>query len=106
MSFTGNEVHDISFEDAADLTERYRNQMSETDLKGGFFGAEAIQALLDQDGCVGIRFYYGLDANDIQVLVLVGADRDENDLIGDDFLAMDQSIPCPDNCGEANILNQ
>ncbi len=105
MSFTGNEVHNISFEDAAKLTKLYRDQMNEEDRKGGFFGRKAILALLDQKGCVGIRYYYGLDENDKQVLVIVGADSDENDLIGEDYLAMEMSIPCPNHCGEENILN-
>jgi len=28
MNFTGNEIHDISLQDAADLTKNYRNQFT------------------------------------------------------------------------------
>lgn len=81
MSFTGNEDHDISLPDAAELTARYRdNQTSESYIKAEYFGRNAIEAILAQDDCVGIRIYYGLDADMVKKLVLVGADADENDL--------------------------
>ena len=61
MSFTGNEEHTISFNKAAEMTKRYGDQMAKEDRKGGFFGKKAIEALLEQTDCVGIRYYYGLD---------------------------------------------
>ena len=79
--------------------------MDDKGLKGGFFGRDAISALLSQDTCVGIRYYYGLDESDVQVLVLVGTDGDGNDLVGQDNLCMEVSIPCPDVCGNDNVLN-
>lgn len=105
MAFTGSEQHEISFEVGGALTKKYRDQMAPGQRKGGFFGSEAIQALLNQDHCVGIRYYYGLDKNGKQELVLVGTDANENDLVGEGNLCMDVSIPCPDRCGENNILN-
>ena len=109
MAFTGNEHHDISFEDAGVMTKRYRDKMSTNPpsswLKGGFFGRAAIETLLAQENCVGIRYYYGLDENNIQVLVLVGTDSDEDDLVGKDNQCMEMSVPCPDRCGTNNILN-
>jgi hypothetical protein len=105
MAFTGNEDHSITFEDAAELTRNYRREMKAGDRKGGYFSQDAIQTLLDQENCVGIRYYYGLDDDDQQVLVLVGVGKDENDLIGARYVCIEASIPCPAQCGADNILN-
>ena len=102
--FTGNEDHGITFEAASTLTKRYR-ELNPTSIKGGFFGKAAIQTLLNQDGCVGIRIYLGLNKDEILKFVLVGVDEDENDLIGDDYNCMEYSIPCPNQCGSADCLN-
>ncbi len=61
MSFTGNENHEISFEDGAALTKKYHDEAPSGALKALFFGKDAIQQLLDQDGSVGIRIYFGWD---------------------------------------------
>ncbi len=105
MAFTGYEIHDISFAKAGDLTKDYRLQMSPGQRKGGFFGQAAVKALLAQENCVGMRYYYGLDKDGKQVLVLVGTDASENDLVGEGNFCMEVAIPCPDRCGANNILN-
>jgi hypothetical protein len=61
-----------------------------------------LQELLDQEGCMGIRMYYGLDEHGKKELVLVGADADQNDMTE---LVADLSMPCPSICGVANALN-
>jgi len=106
MSFTGEENHEISFEDAAELTKNYRDQMSLEGKKGGYFSRSGILSLLEQDGCVGIRYYYGLTTEEsTQVLVMVGVNENENDLIGGQYVCIEMSIPCPSVCGANNILN-
>lgn len=104
MAFTGNEEHEISFEEAGELTARYREAGGASE-KGGFFGRASIEALLAQEKCVGIRYYYGLDTQNKRVLVLVGTDEDENDLVEGHNLCMEMSIPCPNVCGDNNVLN-
>jgi hypothetical protein len=106
MAFTGNEDHSIDFKEAAELTKNYRNQMEPGNRKGGYFSKDAIYSLLEQERCVGIRYYYGLDDDDNQVLVVVGVGANENDLIGDnEYVCIEASVPCPNQCGAANILN-
>jgi hypothetical protein len=105
MAFTGQEDHSITFEEGAVLTQNYRDKMPIGVRKGGYFGMDAIQSLLDEEGCVGIRYYYGLDKDDKQVLVLVGVDEDENDIISERALCIEASVPCPPYCGNENILN-
>lgn len=106
--FTGNEDHTISFENAGKLTKNYRNQMNPEDKKGGFFGEKAILTLLSQQDCVGIRYYYGLNEKEekkVQVLVIVGVDKNENDLVGEKYVCFEMALPCPDCCSNDNILN-
>lgn len=105
MGFTGNENHDIDFDDAAILTERYRDSISSGECIGCYFGKSALNALLEQSGCVGLRYYYGLDANNSPTLVLVGVDAEGNDIIGEGKICLDHPIGCPDVCSEANPLN-
>ena|SRR5262249_49537340 len=101
--FTGHETHDISLEEASAMTKRYRNQMRPGDIKGGFFGRDALLAVLSQANCVGIRYYYGFDDRGKQTMILVGADGSENDLYTGNILEF--AIPCPTQCGETNPLN-
>jgi len=103
MSFTGNEEHSISLSEASSLTRNFRNAVGDSAPKGGFFSKAALQTILNQEGCVGIRFYYGQEEDGTPTLILVGADEEENDLIEG---KIDQRpIPCPPRCGEANDLN-
>ncbi len=102
MSFTGNEEHSISYDEASKLAQEYQSQQTTEYVKGHFFGRESILKILDQENCVGIRFYHGLD-NGKDVLVLVGVDSEENDLINGEI--MEKGYPCPPYCGDANKLN-
>jgi hypothetical protein len=99
MSFTGNEDHSISLQDAVALTSRYQ-QRNPNAVKAEFFGRDAIKAILDQEGCVGIRIYYGLDENGKNHLVLVGADADENDL--HEGVLAERAQQCPPICPTNN----
>ena len=101
--FTGSENHDIPLSEAAEMTARYRATMAAGSRKGGFFGAQKLREILDQRDCVGIRYYYGLDENNQQVLVLTGVKADENDIV--DGIIAEAAIPCPSQCGNNNILN-
>lgn len=103
MSFTGREDHSITLADAAKLTKKYRGSVPHGEIKGGFFGKEALLELLNQPDCVGIRYYYGLDEQNTKVMVLVGADANEDDL--DKGLIKEASLLCPPRCGSNNLLN-
>lgn len=102
MSFTGNENHDISLQEAAELTANYRNANPGQTL-GHFFGATAIAAILGQEGCVGIRLYYAITNAGQKQLVVVGVNADGNDLYNG--LLADRSFNCPPVCGISNPLN-
>jgi len=106
--FTGNENHDISLGDAAAMTKRYRDSVTPATRKGGFFGRAAIEAILAQsDGagnpCAGIRYYHGLNDRSEPVIILVAADKDENDLHTGALAEF--AMPCPTQCSTNNPLN-
>ncbi len=105
MNFTGDEEHAISLAEASELTARYRNQFdAETFyIKGEYFGKNALISLLNQEGCVGARMYYGLKADQTQCLVIVGVDPSGNDITTGEI--MDFGIPCPVTCSVDNDLN-
>ena len=96
MSFNGNESSVISLEQAVDMTTNYRVE-NPTATKAHFFGKNKLMQLLNQEDCVGIRAYYGIDANGNKQLVFVGADSTEEDLFNGTIL--DMSVPCPNHCG-------
>jgi hypothetical protein len=103
MSFNGKEGEQITLATGAELTAAYRNQMQQGDVKGYFIGKDHLNNVLAQSGCEGIRVYFGQDAHAVKVLVLVGANANEDDL--DQGIILDKAVPCPPRCGKANSLN-
>jgi hypothetical protein len=103
MSFNGNEGEFVTLNDASRWTANYRNTIEPGDTIAEFQGKEKLLELLNQEGCVGIRFYYAINDEGQKVLVLVGADSDENDM--ENGLLLDDGIPCPIICSKRNKLN-
>ena len=68
-----------------------------------FLGKEKIIELLNQEGCVGIRTYYAINDEGKKVLVLVGAESDENDM--ENGLIIEHGYLCPPFCPKKNSLN-
>jgi hypothetical protein len=103
--FTGTEDNEISYNDAALLTQNYRDAQvpGSNYVKGEYFSKASLESVLDQSGCVGIRIYYGLDENNVQRLVIVGADANENDIVTG--IILEHGTLCPPHCGTGNNLN-
>ena len=79
--------------------------------KAESFNATALNNVLNQKGCVGIRFYYGMDDNNLVVLVATGVDQEGNDLdlaIGQvsDPTLLQTAQRCPINCPAPSQINQ
>ncbi|MDO9184628.1 MAG: hypothetical protein Q7W13_01355 [Bacteroidia bacterium] len=102
MSFTGKENHAITLTEAAEWTRTYRDANPGA-TKGHFYGKDAIQAIINQTGCVGIRIYYAIDNNGAKQLIIVGANTSENDLYTG--ILAERGIACPPRCGANNPLN-
>jgi hypothetical protein len=104
MNYTGNENHDIRLEDAAELTKRFRDNLPVIDdTIAEYFGKSALQELLDQSGCIGIRVYYGIDVNNTKRLVITGVDNNGDDLCEGNL--MEAGTICPPICSNNNPLN-
>jgi hypothetical protein len=97
-----NHDHRISLEKAKEFTKNYRESQTFGGKYCGFFGADAIKSILQQDGCVGVRYYYGLDANANQVLVLVGVTANGTDITNGQLAEV--SVPCPPLCDDSSEL--
>ena len=116
MSFTGNEggpinrVTDIAWIINYQESESARERQK-TVTKAHFFGKEKILKLLNEDECVGIRIYYGLDENEDQKLFIVAVEANMNDILPLDMestsedgpMILDLTWPCPPYCGSAGI---
>lgn len=116
MSFKGNEGGPISRETAKSWIKNY--QVSESAInpekeitRAHFFGKEKILKLLNEDGCVGIRIYYGKDEKGGQKLLLVGVKKDMDDIAPthmdraseDGPMILDLSFPCPPYCPKNSL---
>ena len=100
--FTGAENHNITLEEASALVGNYQIVNPEA-AKSHFFGRNAIEKILAQDGVVGVRVYYGIADDGVQHLVMVGTDSDQNDLVKG--VLAERAPKCPPYCGEENELN-
>jgi len=103
MSFDGNEGKVVSLEEAAIWTANYRNSIQPGETIAHFIGKNKLLELLEQENCVGVRIYYGLDEIGEKNLVFVGTDEDENDLV--DGVILEFAVKCPPKCSEKNDLN-
>lgn len=104
MTYTGNENHDFPLETASQWTANYRNSLAGSDnVIAHYFGKAAIQDIFDQEGCVGMRIYYALDAAGTKQLIIVGVDSSGNDLYTGKLA--EKSLPCPSFCSAVNPLN-
>ena len=102
MSFTGKEGAPITVEEAQAMIGRYRTKYATKEGSDepsntiwSFSGREIIEKILDQEGCVGIRFYFA-ERDGYQDLVMIGADKDENDLVKG--VIADRIRSCPPKC--------
>ena len=102
--FTGLEDHQVPMDEASVLTRNYRRNAGKGAIKGGVFGRASIEQILDQEGVVGLRYYYGQENNGRAVMVIVGVNEQGTDLF--DGIVCERSLPCPPFCGPIfNPLN-
>lgn len=113
--------HLITLQQAKDMVQRYRREKKSI-LSGNYrgkeilvdcetFPREAIEKILNQSSCAYLRAYYGMNVNNALHLVLVGADKDGNDLLPDGEQASEEEPPivdegqaCPPNCPPVSPL--
>lgn len=115
--------HAISLDKATELTSRYeqkRNQILKEEFKekdilplSETFDRASFDQLLSQDGCVGIRIYFGMDDKQEVSLVVRGVDEKNQDIypaksttrslknssvLGEPVFALASGTRCPPYC--------
>jgi hypothetical protein len=103
MAFNGDEGSVVSLEEASGWTANYRKTISEGEVIGQFVGKNQLLKILNQEGCMGIRFYYGVGDDGLKNLIAVGVEGNENDMT--EGVILEQFIRCPPKCSTKNGLN-
>ena len=110
----------ITLFEAVELTQRYRKAAPASE-HGGFFWAEGFRDVLDQPGCIGLRYYHGLDDDGQYRIVIVGVDASGADIVKPGkqrasaqvakaamgeatAVLLDRSWPCPPMCDPKSPL--
>jgi len=102
--FTGKEGTFITLDQGAALTKNFRDEVGDTQNKAYFFGKNKLNDLINEEGSMGIRVYFGMDKTTGKYnLVLVGALGNTSDITTGYIL--DVGVPCPTCCGNPNSLN-
>lgn len=85
--------HKIAIGEAREMVDRYRRAVQRS---GGAFKKSALERLLNQTDCVGMRIYYGMHPDGQPALILVGVDENGEELLDGELL--EQNFPCPPFC--------
>jgi hypothetical protein len=111
---TTNNNHEISLQQAIDMTTLYRANRPVNFPICETFEKEAIFKLLAEDGCAYLRIYYGMKENLEVDAVLVAANADQEDMLppgsalatsGTDDIILDDGYRCPQDCPPPSPLN-
>lgn len=100
--FNGKEGEIITIEEAKVYISNYRKSSKPDAVKADFYGKEMLNKILDQESCVGIRFYYGRRENGQINIVAIGCDAGGEDLY--DGIILERTEPCPPYCAELSPL--
>lgn len=112
IEFMSNNL--INLATARELIKRYRDnlkQIATPAFNGALkysetFDAAAVQAILNQPGCVEFRAYYGMKADNSICSIFVGVDAEDNDILnslngnGQDVI-VEYGKDCPPECSTA-----
>lgn len=100
----GEVSHEISPEEAANLTARFQESLQPGQPKGGFFGKKALEKLLAYPECAGLRFFFGAKKDGARVIVILCVDKFGADLFYGPMAEL--SVLCPPICGWPNLFNR
>jgi hypothetical protein len=103
MAFNGDEGSVVTLAEASGWTANYRRTIPAGEIISQFVGKNQLMKILNQKGCMGIRFYYGIGEDGKKNLIAVGAGSDENDMV--DGVILEKFLPCPPRCSGKNTLN-
>ena len=104
-------THEITLQQAVDLTSRCRNNKPSSLPLSETFEAAAIARLLSTTGCSYLRIYYGMKEDGNIVAILVAANEDNEDMLPagtaltGDAVIVEEGIICPPICPPPSPLN-
>ena len=96
--------HKIDLKDAAIEARRYRKGGPSKLGDSGAFNKDPVLEMLHQHGCVGMRYYCAKNAKGEDTVVLVGVDKEGNDMTAG--IMLNQAFPCPPWCPDEDPLNE
>ncbi|SHJ42819.1 hypothetical protein [Flavobacterium haoranii] len=95
MAITPNSGAEISLEEAQKLIQNFQAKFP-GEIKASFYGIETLNLILNQEGIIGVRIYYGYDSVAKKIaVVLVGVDSTGKDMTA---ILVDKGEDCPNNC--------
>jgi hypothetical protein len=100
--YSGNENHNISLQEAMDLTEAFQVSASSDAVIAHYFGKKSLEEALTQPGCAGLRMYYAKHKDGSPTLVIVGVNHNGDDMTTGTILQL--TILCPPDCTGPHIL--
>lgn len=104
----------ITVSKAAEMAASYRSQresMLDSSYQNNItlpicetFDKSQVQTILNQNDCASFRVYPGMDENNRVVLMLVGVNSNDEDILGDSYV-LERGIRCPEECPPKSALN-
>ena len=94
--------HEIGLTEAREMIGRWKRANPEK-AGAGAMTRVGLDRLLAQKGCLGVRFYYGLNPDNTMSLIAVGVDEFGNDM--DEGELAERIFPCPPYCPMDSALD-
>ena len=88
--------HSISRAEAKSIIANYQATIARFNVKGGAFSSSAVLSILNQPGCVALRYYHALKPTGEFTIVLVGEDANGKAL--SDGMLAENPWYCPPVC--------
>lgn len=102
MKIDNNTGEIITLDEAVEYTHAFQKNNPDA-LKAFFVGRNKINRILEQNDCIGVRIYNGLDAESGKNnLVLVGVDAEGEDIT--EGIILEKLTPCPKYCAKSSPL--
>ncbi|MFN7044414.1 MAG: hypothetical protein ACK4M1_04405 [Flavobacterium sp.] len=94
----------ITLEDATKWIKNWRTNLPKDPAKAHLIQKQALLDVMEPSDVVAIRAYMAIDDDGIQKVVLVGVDANGQDLVDDNHILVDRSLPCPPYCSGESVL--
>ena len=96
-------IHIISLTQAETMTHAYQNDSRFANLTMACrIDKAAYQEVMDQSGCVDVRTYFALNADEELTIVVVGVDENGNDMTSG--ILLNRAFDCPLDCSTNSPL--